>query len=222
MDNKKTIILLIFILILLKASFAQVCGPFCPVCSGTGSSTSALVSKGVIIPNILYIPQGDEERGVINLRGGITKWLDSGVGYTVKAEKLIWSIRLQLLNETESSNFRPSIIIGTGSVQTGGSDQSLFIQLTKSWEINESFSFRISTGIAGLLPEAKKYYGLAGLTLTITENWSPFFSYDGINFHTGLSWIPNDWLALGIVLIESKEPALSLGIRYDFARNRLK
>ena len=88
---------------------SQECGPFCPVCSGTGSSTSALVSSGVIIPNILYIPQGDEETGVLNLRGGITSWFDLGVGYTIKTEKLIWSIRLQPLNEVESSIFKPSI-----------------------------------------------------------------------------------------------------------------
>ena len=217
-DNKILTIILLFIIILPGVAIAQVCGPFCPVCSGTGSSTSALVSKGVIIPNILYIPRGDEEKGVISLRGGATSWLDLGVGYTIEAEKLIWSVRLQPLNEVESSIFRPSIIVGTGSVQTGGSDQSVFIQISKSWEINELFSIRISSGIASLLPEVKKYYGLAGITLTISEKWSPFASYDGISFHPGLSWIPKEWLAIGIVLIESKEPAISVGIRYNLEK----
>ena len=220
MDKKMLILSLFFIIILPEVAIVQECGPFCPVCSGTGSSTSALVSRGVIIPNMLYIPQGDEETGVISLRSGVTTWLDLGVGYTIKAEKLIWSVRLQPLNEVESSIYRPSIIVGTGSVQTGRSDQSVFIQLSKSWEINELFSFRISSGIASLLPEVDKYYGLAGITLTITEKWSPFVSYDGISFHPGLSWIPKDWLAIGAVLIESKEPAISVGIRYNLEKGK--
>jgi len=174
-----------------------------------------LVSSGVIIPNILYIPQGEEETGVVNLRSGITSWLDVGVGYGVKTEKLLWSIRLQPLQEVESSNYIPSVIIGTGSVQTGKSDQSAFLQLSKSWELNEIFSFRLSTGIASLLPDLDQHYGLAGVTLTITEKWSPFLSYDGNNFHPGLSWIPVDWLSLGFIIVESKEPAISVGFRYS-------
>jgi hypothetical protein len=140
MPAKRILILLLFgTIILPQVTIAQECGPFCPVCSGTGSSTSALVSSGVIILNILYIPQGEEETGVVNLRGGITSWLDLGVGYAVKTEKLLWSVRLQPLQEVESSNYIPSIIIGTGSVQTGASDQSAFIQLSKSWELNGIF-----------------------------------------------------------------------------------
>ncbi len=85
MPAKKILIVLLFgIIILPQVTIAQECDPFCPVCSGTGSSTSALVSSGVIIPNILYIPQGEEETGVVNLRSGITSWLDVGVGYGVK------------------------------------------------------------------------------------------------------------------------------------------
>jgi len=215
MPAKKIIILLLFgIILLTQVTIAQECGPFCPICSGTGSSTSALVASGVIIPNILYIQQGEEETGVLNLRSGITSWLDVGVGYGLKTEKLLWSVRLQPIQEDESSDFKPSVIIGTGSVQTGRSDQSAFLQLSKSWELNEIFSFRLSTGIASLLPEFDEYYGLAGVTLTITEKWSPFLSYDGNNFHPGLSWIPVDWLSLGFILVESKEPAISVGFRY--------
>jgi hypothetical protein len=214
MKIKRILIIVLYILILPKAAFVQGCGPFCPVCSGTGGSTSALVSKGVIISNILVIPQGEEETGVINLRGGVTSWLDLGVGYTIEADKFLWSIRLQPVCESESSILRPSVIIGTGSVQTGGSDQSLFLQVSKSWEISDIFSVRLSTGIASLLPELEKYYGLAGIIMTITENWSPFVSYDGISVHPGISWIPKDWLSVGAVLIESKEPALSVGLRF--------
>jgi hypothetical protein len=206
----------IFIIVLMASnrSFSQECGPFCPVCSGTGSSTSALVSPGVLIPNFLYIPNGEEETGVLNLRGGVTPWLDAGVGYAIEAEKYLWSFRLQALVEDEAS-LRPSLIIGTGSVQTGKSDQSLFVQVSKSWEFNELFSMRLSTGVASLLPDIEEYYGLAGITLTITENWSPFLSYDGINFHPGLSWIFRDKITIAGILIESKEPAISIGFRYD-------
>jgi len=68
------------------------------------------------------------------------------------------------------------------------------------------------------LPEVEQYYGLAGITLTVKEKWSPFLSYDGISLHPGLSWIPNDWLSIGAILIESKEPALSVGIRYNWGK----
>jgi len=193
---------------------AQECGPGCPVCSGTGSSTGALVSVGTIIPSYLYIPNGEEEKGVFNIRGGVTSWLDVGLGYTVEAEKVIWSARLQPLQESEDS-WRPAIILGTGSVQTGGSDQSLFLQLTKSWEFNETFALRLSAGAATLLPDIEEYYGLAGMTLTITDQWSPFVSYDGINFHPGLAWIPTDWLTVAAILVESKDPAVSVGFRYS-------
>ena len=44
---------------------AQECGPGCPICLGTGSSTGALLSTGTIIPNFLYIPNGEEETGMI-------------------------------------------------------------------------------------------------------------------------------------------------------------
>ena len=216
---RKILIIWFTFLLFIALSFGQDCGPFCPVCSGNGSSTGALISPGTIIPNFLYIPDGEEERGVINFRGGITSWLDAGIGYTVDTDKMIWSFRLQLLHEDESS-LKPSLILGTGSVQTGGSDQSLFCLLSKSWEFNEMFSLRLSSGIASLLPDAKEYYGLANITLTITESWSPFLSYDGTNFHPGLSWIPTDWMTIAGILVESKDPAVSVGIRIPLLQTK--
>ncbi len=94
MRRIRIIVLILLIVILPKISWAQDCGPFCPVCSGTGSSTGALVSPGVIIPSFLYIPGGEEERGVINVRGGITSWLDAGIGYALDSKRVLWSIRL--------------------------------------------------------------------------------------------------------------------------------
>jgi hypothetical protein len=163
----------------------------------------------------MAIPNGEDETGVFNIRGGVTPWLDLGVGYGVKADKLIWSVRLQPLSEDESS-WRPAIIFGTGSVQTGGSDQSLFLQVTKAFEFSEQFSARFSLGMASLIPELKKNYLLAGITLTVTEYWSPFFSYDGISYHAGLSWIPFDWLFVTGYLVEMKYPAILVGYRMNF------
>jgi hypothetical protein len=136
----------------------------------------------------------------------------------MESEKFIWSVRLQPISENEES-WRPAVIVGTGSVQTGGSDQSAFIQVTKSFEFSEIFSIRFSLGMASLLPAFDKEYFLAGITMTVTENWSPFFSYDGINYHVGLSWIPDDWLFATGLLVEMKDPAILVGFRWGFVKN---
>jgi hypothetical protein len=106
--------------------------------------------------------------------------------------------------------------LGTGSVQTGGSDQSVFIQLTKAFDFGEEIAARFSIGVASLLPDLDKGYFLAGLTLTVTERWNPFLSYDGRNFHVGLSWIPKDWLFVAGLIVEMKYPAILVGNRWSF------
>lgn len=213
---KKFIVLTsILILGLVINTQAQQCGPGCPICSGSGSSAGALLPSGTLISTIMSIPNGEDETGVLNLRAGVTSWLDVGLGYTVKSKKPIWSVRWQPLAEDESS-LRPAVILGTGSVQTGGSDQSVFIQLTKAFYPSENFAARFSIGLAGLLPDLDQGYFLANLTMTVTERWSPFLSYDGRNFHLGLSWIPNDWLFIAALLIETKFPAILVGHRWSF------
>jgi hypothetical protein len=199
---------------------AQVCGPGCPVCSGSGQSTGALLSPGTLISTAIAIPDGEDETGVFNFRVGVSSWLDVGLGYTVKSDRFIWSVRLQPLSENEES-WRPAIIVGTGSVQTGGSDQSAFIQVTKSFEFSEIFSARFSIGAATLLPDFDKEYFLAAITMTVTERWSPFFNYDGINYHLGLSWMPNDWLFVTGVMVEMKNPAIMVGFRWSFDKKDL-
>jgi hypothetical protein len=168
----------------------------------------------------MAIPEGEEETGVFHLRAGVNSWLDLGLGYTVKSDKLIWSARLQPLFEDESS-MRPAVILGTGSVQTGGSDQSAFIQVTKAFELSETFSTRFSIGVASLLPDFNQEYFLASLTMTVTERWIPFYSYDGINSHLGLSWLPNDWLFITGLLVEMKDPAVLVGFRWSSNQNVL-
>jgi len=153
-------------------------------------------------------------REVFSLRAGVTSWLDLGLGYTVKSKKLIWSARWQPLTEDELS-WRPAVILGTGSVQTGKSDQSIFIQLTKAFDFSEKFSARFSIGAASLLPELNQGYFLANLTMTVTERWSPFLSFDGLNFHLGLSWILTDWLFIAGSMVEMKFPAILVGYRWS-------
>lgn len=104
---------------------AQECGPSCPVCSGGGGSSAALLPQGSFMFSGLSIPTADEERTVLKSGYGIASWLDVGIGYAVRTEKVLWSARLQPVFEQENG-WRPGIVLGTGSVQTGGSDQSLY------------------------------------------------------------------------------------------------
>ena len=126
---------LLLILLFTGITFAQECGPSCPVCSGAGNNDGALLSQRSVMISGLSIPTADEERAVLNTRYGILNWLDAGIGYAIRTEKVIWSVRTQPVLE-QKDGWEPGIILGTGSVQTGGSDQSIYAQLIKSWEIS--------------------------------------------------------------------------------------
>jgi len=41
-------------------------------------------------------------------------------------------------------------------------------------------------------------------------------SYDGINYHTCLSWIPTDWLFIAGLMVEMKYPTVLVGYSYSF------
>lgn len=217
---RNLILIIVFLFGAAVFSPGQVCGPGCPVCSGSGQSTGALLSPKTFVSTAMAIPNGEDETGVFNFRAGVSSWLDVGLGYTVKSNKFIWSVRLLPLSENKES-WRPAIIVGTGSVQTGGSDQSAFIQVTKALEFSEIFSVRLALGAATLLPDFDQEYFLAGITMTVTERWSPFFNYDGINYHAGLSWIPYDWLFVTGLMVEMKNPAIMVGFRWGFDRKDL-
>lgn len=214
--NKKDVffltVLVILVLVFPAIVTGQECGPNCPACSG-GSQSTFTEPQSFFISD-LYIPGGEEETNILKLRYGILSWLDAGFGYTFSAKKFIWSLRAQVIPENEKG-WRPGLLVGTGSVRIGGSDQSLYFQVTKSWEFSEGFSLRISGGMATLLPDLDRLYALAGLTLTLTEKFSVFAHYDGRSFHPGISWIPLDWLTISSILIESRDFALSVGIRWN-------
>ena len=211
------------ILLLLSVSIttpavSQECGPSCPVCSGTGSATGALVPRGNLIISNIAIPYGEEETYILNLRAGVFPWMDIGVGYAFTTRTPVWSIRLQPLKE-EEDDWKPGLLIGTGSVRTGSNDQSLFMQVLKSWEFSEDFALQINGGIALLIPGFDRLYGLAGITTVIKEKWSIFTSYDGINYHFGCSWIPTEFLAISTMLVEAKDLAISMRYILKFGKD---
>ncbi len=203
---------LVFVLLLASVTSAQECGPSCPVCSGAGANDGALLSQGSLLVSGLSIPSADEERTVLNTRYGILSWLDAGIGYAFRTEKILWNIRTQPVLEGETG-FKPGIILGTGSVQTGGSDQSLYLQLVKSIQVNETVSMRLSAGGATLVPDFDESYGQAGVTAMFGKRYAAFANYDGKSYHEGVSWIPTDWLSLSFLMVETEFPAVSVVLK---------
>lgn len=193
------------------ALMGQECGPNCPACSG--GSEGALLEPGNFLFTGMAIPWGEEEKGVLRVRAGILPWLDAGIGYTVTSEKFTWSVRAQVLSE-EKKGWRPALIVGTGSVRIGGNDQSLYAQVMKSFELSDDIDVRLSGGLATLIPDFDKLYALAGVSVTYGGKYSVFLSYDGKAFHPGVSWTPLEWLTLSAIMIESKDFALSAGLRW--------
>ncbi len=213
-----SLLMLLLLSVLITAqALSQECGPSCPVCSGTGDATGALVPVGNLIISNIAIPYGAEETYIINLRAGVFPWMDIGVGYAFKSTTPVWSIRFQPLKE-EEDDWKPGLLIGTGSVRTGGSDQSLFMQVLKSWEFGEDFALQINGGVALLMPGFDRLYGLAGITTLIKEKWSIFTSYDGINLHFGCSWIPTESLAVSTMLVEARDLAISMRYILKFGK----
>ena len=79
--------------------YAQECGPNCPACSG--GSSGGIIAKNNLVVSVLGMPTSDDEYAVTNIRYGVFKWLDVGVGYAFKAKKPIWSLRIKALAEKE-------------------------------------------------------------------------------------------------------------------------
>jgi hypothetical protein len=206
---KKIPLSLLLIFLFAGITYAQGCGPNCPVCSGAGSNEGALLSQSSLMISGLSIPTAEEETTVLNIKYGIFNWLNAGLGYAFRTEKVLWSLRTQPVLEQENG-WRPGIILGTGSVQTGGSDQSLYAQLIKSIKVGESFGLQLSAGAATLLPDFDETYGLAGVTTSFYERYALFANYDGKSFHEGISWVPTDWLTLSFLMVESEFPAISI------------
>lgn len=207
------------ILVLTADSFGQECGPGCPACSG--KTMGDLQATKSVSGSFLYIPDGEMETAVFNLRYGIVSWLDVGIGYTLDAEETIWGVRLKPFEQGEKW-WSAALLIGTGSVQTGGSDQSGYIIIAKSLEIIESrFGISLAGGYATDLPDLKKDWGMGTFSMTFYDRFSPFYTYDGVGSHLGLTFFATEWLSLSGYLLEMEELALSISIQWIFSeRNK--
>jgi len=199
---------------------AQQCGPGCPACSGSGKAVGDLLPPKTLFFSGMYIPRGEEERAVFNLRYGVLSWLDAGIGYAVAVEdgedEVIWSLRVEPIAQ-DLDGWRPALILGTGSVQVGGSDQSAFVQLVKTLEIVEGrFGITAAGGYATDIPDFEENWILGTFTMTFYERVSPFYTYDGINSHLGVSLFPVEWLILSGYYLEMEEPAVSAGLQWGF------
>ena len=219
MRIKTSIILMSIFVVLASAGIAEAqCGPGCPACSG--KFIGDLIPPKTLYLSGMYIPEGEEERAVFNIRYGLFRRLDAGIGYAVAAEdgedEVIWSLRVEPVSQ-DPEGWRPGLIVGTGSVQVGGSDQSAFVQLVKTLElVEERFEISLVGGYATDIPDFEENWFLATFAMTFYETVSPFYIYDGINNHAGLSVFPADWLTLSGYYLELEEPAVSIGLQFDF------
>ncbi len=205
--KKRLIILLTFFLNFNIFVIAQSCGPNCPVCSGTIDGN--LADAKTISLQAMYIPNGEEETGLMSLRYSAFDWLNLGISYAFKTQKIIWNARLLAIKQNED-NWKPSLILGTGSIRSGGNDQSIYMSILKSHEFSEEFAMSLSGGIASLTSDMDRLYGIANLSLTFSETISTYVNFDGISFHEGVSWTMNDTFTLSFMLVESKDPAITL------------
>jgi hypothetical protein len=173
-----------------------------------------LLPPATVLGSGLYIPDGEEETTVLKLRYGVVSWMDAGIGYAVDTEELLWSVRVQPIGEDYES-WRPALVLGTGSVQTGGSDQSAYVQIAKSLEVVEGlFGISAAGGYATDLPDAEENWGLGALAVTLYDRVSPFYTYDGVSSHAGLSFFATDWLTLSGYALEMEEAAVSASLQW--------
>ena len=212
------IVMSTFVVLALAGTAEAQCGPGCPACSG--KFIGDLIPPKTLFFSGMYIPRGEEERAVFNLRYGLFSWLDAGIGYAVAAEdgedEIIWSLRVEPIAQ-DPDGWRPGLIFGTGSVQVGGSDQSAFIQLVKTLElVEERFEISLVGGYATDIPDFEENWLLATFAMKFYEMVSPFYIYDGINSHVGVSLFPTEWLMLSGYYLELEEPAVSVGLQWDF------
>ena len=208
---------LFLILVSTEAARGQQCGPGCPACSG--KAVGDLLPPATVLGSGLYIPDGEEETAVFQFRYGLFSWMDVGMGYALDTEETIWSVRVQPIAQ-DQNGWRPALILGTGSVQTGGNDQSGYIQLIKTVEIVEGgLGITLAGGYATDLPDVEEEWGLGTLSMTLFDRASPFYTYDGINSHIGLSLFAKEWLTLTGYYLEMEESALSASIQWGFGES---
>jgi hypothetical protein len=140
--------------------------------------------------------------------------MDAGIGYAFDAKEIIWSAHVQAIAQ-DQKGWRPALILGTGSVQKGGSDQSGYIQIAKTLEIVEGqLGSTLAGGYATDIPDLKEDWGLGTFSMTLFDRVSPLYTYDGVNSHIGLTWFTTEWLAFTGYMLEMEEPALSVTVQW--------
>lgn len=192
-------------------ALAQSCGPACPDCSGGGAGR--VLPAGTIVGSALLIPDGDDETAVYNLSVSPSDWLTVGAGYAVEAEEEFWSVRLRVFPE---KGWRPEMLLGTGSVQAGGSDQSAYVQWGKCFGIYESVELGLMGGYATDMPDFEEDFGLGQVRLTLVETLSPFYLYDGVTSHVGATWHATTWLDLTGYVLEMDTAAAAIALKWEF------
>ena len=64
---------------------------------------------------------------------------------------------------------------------------------------------RAAAGYATDLPDLEEEWGLGTLGSTFYNRISPFYSYNGVNSHAGLSYFASDWLTPTAYALEMEE-----------------
>ena len=207
------ITVLLSVLVLAGSALGQECGPGCPACSGKAAGD--LLPPAAALGSVLYIPDGAEETAVLKVRYGLFSWMDVGIGYAVDTEQMTWSARVQPVAQ-DREGWRPALILGTGSVQTGGSDQSGYVQVAKTLEIVEGrLGISLAGGYATDFPDLKEDWILGTFSMTLFDRASPFYTYDGVNSHVGLSFFATEWLTLTGYALEMEELAVSASVQWE-------
>ncbi len=187
------------------------CGPGCPAC--TGGVTDSILDPNTILGSVMNIPDGEEETTILNFSGTVTPWLELGLGYAVDGERVIWNARARLFDE-QAESWKPSLVLGTGSVEAGGSDQSGYIQLFKNIDIMPDLVWGLSGGLASDLPDLNDTFWLANISLNYRETIAPFYSYDGSASHVGMTWYARDWLQVSGTYLEMENVAITVGFKW--------
>ena len=189
---------------------AQVCGPNCPICSGSGSNSETMLSPRTLFTSVLYFEDA-EETFITNFKLALSRRFDVGVGYLNQSSDVIWNARVLLMAE---ENGWPAVIAGIGSVKANNSDQSAFITATRSLEDDLGKPIRISFGMATYLSGSNKIYPIWTLSYLYREKFFPFISSDGLNTNYGISYFLSEWMNLGVVRVENRYLGMMLGYRF--------
>lgn len=160
---------------------------------------------------LLFIPDGDDEKAIFNLASSILPWLELGAAYAWEAEEMIWNAKVQVIPES-GAPWRPALVLGTGSVRAGGSDQSAYAQLFKKARLHDRLQLALSGGLATDVPDLEDRYQLFNAILELDGKFAPFYSYDGNSSHVGAIWYARDWLQITGYALEMAEPAISMGL----------